>query len=304
MISFRLGALAALLLALTAGGPAPAQLQDRPGGGVEPRALDISIRKLGPSQVIAGQTATFTLHVANGGPGSAGSGDIVVTDTLPASFASPVARGLGWACRQVTGLIISCRYVGPAVAPGGRLAPITVIARAVTAGGFVQCASAQTLRASDPKPGDNRNCTNGRILPGPPDELDLSIRKSSLTGLSVGQSVTFTLAPRNNGPGPAGGGVTVVDMIPVKFAQVRASGLGWTCTVSSGSPPLVTCLYFGPTVAAGAPMPNIVITAMARSDGPYLQCAEIGRRGVADPNPADNRSCVEGHIKPDGLAAP
>jgi uncharacterized repeat protein (TIGR01451 family) len=128
------------------------------------------------------------------------------------------------------------------------------------------------------------------------------MRKAGPGSLMLGQTASFTLTAHNLGSAAvtAADGVTIFDTLPLNFAQVEAAGAGWTCTVTSGSPTLVSCLYIGPPVSPQAPMPSLTILGAAITEGQFLNCALIARRAGQDINPADNRGCTEGRVRPEG----
>jgi uncharacterized repeat protein (TIGR01451 family) len=83
----------------------------------------------------------------------------------------------------------------------------------------------------------------------------MSITKTdSADPVSQGQSYTYTLTPRNNGPQALTGTdvITVVDNIPLGM-RLRSipTGMGWTCSSSGGAtfpqngPVDVTCTRTG-----------------------------------------------------------
>lgn len=296
-------------------------------GNMPPRPVDydVGIRKSGPAAPLTvGQTATFTLHPFNTGPGTINSGSVVVTDNLPASFAAPITAngmGAGWNC-TVAGLVVTCTYNGPPVGPHRQFPGITITAVVGRDGRYENCAdivvrmrrdrprdAARVAAIKDMNPRDNRDCARGDIKPGGGGEgYDVGIRKSSEDRtLSPGEIGTFILHPFNNGPSPVGSatGVTVTDTLPPNFAPpvtAGGAGAGWTCVVSGL---VVTCVYNGATVAAHQPLPVIKITAVAKGEGGYRNCAWItmnrriytaADKPIKDTNPRDNSDCVEGRV--------
>ena len=142
----------------------------------------------------------------------------------------------------------------------------------------------------DPRPGPDRPPEVGRY--------DVGITKTVRGPVVSGQTATFTLSPYNVGPSPvnAGSGVTLTDTLSAGFTgPVTASGGGWSCQVMGVT---INCVYVGGPVGPGGAMGTITVTA--KVDGRvFVNCAEIGVKIGRDVNLANNRSCVEGPVKPD-----
>ncbi|MDB5469583.1 MAG: hypothetical protein JWR84_1143 [Caulobacter sp.] len=276
---------------------------DGPIAGGGQKRHDLALRKLGPGPVKIGQPATFQLLVLNRGPAVVNSASgVQVVDTLPANFSPPVtAGGSGWFC-QVSYLTVTCTYNGPPVAAGGSLPPIAVTATVRSEGAWRNCATVRLRVGEDTNPGDNTGCVDGVAGGGGNGRIpDLSIRKTGPGPVTVGQPVSFGLQVTNNGPGPVSGasGIQVVDQLPAGFTgPVSASGAGWTCVVSGSGPFLVTCNYVGGPFPAGAQLPLITVSATAGGQGGYVNCANVKLVRGPDADPKNDRSCVEGPIKP------
>ena len=149
---------------------------------------DVGIRKTGESAVTIGQTTTFVLKPYNTGPSAVGSSSgIVVTDMLPASFATPVtANGNpGWNC-SVSGVSVSCSYIGGSVGAGQAMPWITITAVAAKLGEARNCAKITIEVAADTKPLDNEGCISLTVTPVAPNPV-LTIRKSIIPGNDSGR---------------------------------------------------------------------------------------------------------------------
>ena len=277
--------------------PSPGPVPGGPFPGGHPTDLVIRKTAVGPAFGV-GLAANFQILVTNAGPSSVGGAQgVFVTDTLPAAFGGLVlASGTGWTC-SVSGLTVTCHYVGAPVGPGGNLPPISVTATAMKQGAYSNCASVAMTSGVDLKPGNNRGCVDGAIRPGI-ERFDLTIRKLGGGVAAVGQTVTFNLAPGNLVGGSTitgASGVVVTDTLPAGLsAPITATGAGWNCSVTGQT---VSCLYVGPPmILAGSNLAIITVTAKARVAGRYSNCADIRARGQ-DLRPGDNRGCVQGEIQ-------
>lgn len=273
---------------------------EKPQGG----RYNVGARKSGPPSVSLGQTATFTIQVTNLGPSpvSAAAG-LTVTDTVPVGFTNVTASGVGWTC-IVAGAQpaqVTCTYGGPPVSANLQFPMLTITGTAAKDGPFLQCADAVFRNQTDSNPRDNRACVEGRVTQGDKTGYDLSIRKTYKSPSKPGGPVTFTLTPFNNGPSTisAASGVQVTDTLPTNFAPpISGVGTNWSCVTNStggGAPWTVVCDYTGPSVGVGA-LPVIEISAAVSKPGSFTNCADINVRAGRDPNPRDNRACVNGEV--------
>lgn len=279
--AIRAAALAGAVLLCLSAGRADAQPYD----------FDVTVEKSGGGTLAVGQTATFSITAINAGVAPLPAGLITVTDQILAPLSTPVsASGSGWNC-TVAGALVTCRYMSPTL-PGASLPPITVTAIAGAPGRFTNCAKVVLGAVPDRNPGNNQACTDG-VIQAPVDRFDLGIEKAVRGPSMVGQATVFTLSPFNGGPSAVGGGngVTVTDVLPANFTgPISGSGPGWTCVVNGQ---LITCTYSGPSVAPGAPLPPITVSAMTKAPGAWRNCARITLRGQ-DANRANNEDCIPG----------
>lgn len=134
---------------------------------------DVGIQKTGGSALIIGQAATFILMPYNTGPSTVSSSTgIVVTDVLPANFTTPVTvnGNPGWNC-SVSGVSVSCSYIGGSVGAGQPMPSITITAVTTKLGEGRNCAKIAIEVATDTKPSDNEGCVSLIVTPVPPTLL-------------------------------------------------------------------------------------------------------------------------------------
>ena len=230
-------------------------------GGTATLSADVSIDKTlitaGPYS--AGQSISYTLVVANGGPSTATS--IVVTDT-PTNLTITNVTGSG--CPALPCTI-------PSLASGANTT-INVTATINAAGAFDNTASAN---GAEPDPDTTNNTDNTGNGGTAGASADVSIVKTLVTAgpYTVGQSLAYTLVVANAGPSTATS--IVVTDTPTNLTITNVSGSGCSalpCTI--------------PTLASGANT-TINVTAKITAAGAFDNVATAN--GVEpDPNTGNN----------------
>mgnify|MGYP001428499946 CR=1 FL=1 len=246
-------------------------------------SADLVLTKSPATQAVtAGQSATWTLTVANAGP-SNGEGPTTVVDTLPSGMSFDSAAGAGWSCGAVVREITCTSAAG--VVAGGSLPAITVVATVAPSAGPATLTNSATVTGStpDPVPSNNTGTATATVT----DLADLSIVKTH-TGSSpvvAGTSTTFSLGVANAGPSDADDAV-VTDTLPAGLVPTAVSGSGWSCGIVAVT---VTCTRA--TLAAGATS-TISVTALASASAPAGDVSNTATiaSATADPDPGDNSS--------------
>lgn len=240
---------------------------------------DLSIVKTGPTALVAGQTAKYTLSVANAGPGSAES--VVVTDALPAGLEFVDATGTGWSCVEDAGTLACGR---PSLASGATAPPITLtvaVPESSSDSGSLVNNAVVSSDTPDPDPTNNTSQTTTPL----DRSADLAIKKWH-DGVAIpGSPITYTLAVRNEGPSQATG-VTVTDPLPVGLALVSATGEGWTCTgTTTVACTLDSTLPPGESASAISVVANVLASA-----GDSISNTATVNGNEPDPTPGNNSS--------------
>lgn len=237
---------------------------------------DLSIAKtVSPTALVAGQTATYTLQVANAGPGSAET--VLVTDSIPAGLTLISATGSGWSCVE-TAPTVRCSL--PSLAAGASAAPITVtvtVEEEASASGSVSNTATVASDTPDPDPTNNTSTVDAPL----DRSADLAITKWHEGPAIPGSTITYSLGVRNEGPSDATG-VTVTDRLPDYLQLVTVSGEGWTCTTE------VECTLAG-SLPSGTSAESITLVAEVLADAP----AEVTNTATVtgnepDPTPGNN----------------
>ncbi len=214
-----------------------------------PPTFDVSARKaLQTFQYPNGLATIFAITVRNEGPAPIdASTGIVVADTLPSNFAPPATirggpKNLEWDC-SVSGLAISCAYIGGPRTAGEDLPTIVIEAFGKTPGKYENCATATLQAVVDAVPANNTGCAAGEIGPAPSPTGLLEIMKVVVdstggTALPAGYKFPIFLSCSNN-PGI---------WVPVPLGAN-------TSTTSPPSPAGITCSAAENWGAAGPGVP-------------------------------------------------
>jgi large repetitive protein len=236
-------------------------------------SADVSIDKTlnTAAPYLTGQSVSYTLTVANGGPSTATN--IQVTDT-PTNLSITSVSGSGCAA-------LPCTIASLA---SGANTQISVTATITAAGAFDNSATA-TAAQPDPNPSNNTDNTNngGTAV----DSADLAVVKTFVTQgpYRMGDVIAFNIAVTNNGPSTATN-VVVVDH-PVGLTIQSMGSANCTGAVINGNPNQnVQCTIA--SLANGA-TENVSVTAHIDNPGQFLN------RGIVsadqnDPNTNDNQS--------------
>jgi uncharacterized repeat protein (TIGR01451 family) len=234
--------------------------------------VDLEILKTS-STLVQGQQGTFTLTVTNiADP----TGNITVTDILPAGLTFVSATGAGFTC-SAAGQLLTC--VHPAVLPNRASVAITVTVNVTTAAGTVITNTGRVSTPNDQNP-DNDTSTITETVGGVPD---LAMDKSIVTQpVIAGRNVTFSLRVTNVGSAPTTGLITVTDVLPAGFTFISGTGPGWSCSATGQT---VTCTNPGPL----APQASSVVTLVTTTPVPLLATQNTAVvKTPGDPNPAND----------------
>jgi uncharacterized repeat protein (TIGR01451 family) len=194
--------------------------------GTVQRIADLSINKVGPSEIRAGVLMSYTLTVRNAGPSTASS--VVVSDTLP-----PIYISASWRCTAGSGAACAEELGGPNLNSGGSIPPGGVLTYTITmrprfdATGIVTNTATVSAGAGATDPNSANNSST--VVAPLKTPTDLSIFKQiTASDPFVGSgSVSYQIIASNASLGVARN-VRVRDLFP-------ANDLGnvtWTCSAS------------------------------------------------------------------------
>ncbi|MFZ2501925.1 MAG: isopeptide-forming domain-containing fimbrial protein [Nocardioides sp.] len=245
-------------------------------------AADLALEKESIGAFTAGEDGLYRFRVTNNGPADA-QPDLTITDTLPAdlTFVSNTTAD-GWACSAV-GQELTCTRDTALASGASVVVDVTVAIDQAHVGPFVNEATVASP-TEDPNPANNTDADNSDVN----GAADLAIAKTHTGDVIAGESVTYDLAVRNNGPSRSPATIVVSDTLPAGMTFVSGTGTGWTCSADGQ---LVTC-ELATAVNSGAAAPALTITADVAAD--------------AGPATVVNRATVDGPLtdrNPDNNAA-
>ncbi len=155
-------------------------------------SADLSIVKSHAGSFTVGQSAAYSLTVANGGP--VASGTVTVTDTLPAGLTFVSGSGPGWSCGAV-GQTVTCTNAAGLAVSGSSAISLTVAVGAATA---LSTTNTATVSGAifDPDSSNNSSSDTTSVTPIPHAFADAA-KTPGATPITIG-----VLANDDLGAGP------------------------------------------------------------------------------------------------------
>ncbi len=217
---------------------------------------DLTLTKSHVGDFMQGQIGAVYTLTANNVGGSATSGLVTVTDTLPSALTANQMSGHGWNCDVSS---VSCTRSDP-LAAGASFPPIalTVDVAANALPSVVN--AAQVSGGGETNLGNDSASDPTNIAVAMPDVVLTKFHGGNFVQGQTG--VAYNLSVSNAGTKATVGTVTVTDTLPSSLIPVAMSGQNWTC-----NPQTVTCTRSDP-LAGGASYESIVLTVNVASDAP------------------------------------
>jgi uncharacterized repeat protein (TIGR01451 family) len=238
------------------------------------READLALVKSAPATVDPGGQITWDIDVTNTGrDGSTGS---TVVDSIPAGVTNVATSTPGCTVGVAD---VTCDVGALAV---GETTRITLTGSAPTAFSTSVVNSA-TVTGDDPDPDPTDNTgTSTTVTPPPPaapaPRYDVSMTKTASDAtVTVGDTVTYSLVAKNNGP-DAAPGVVVTDPVPGELDVQDVSSSQGTCTVSGNR---ISC-----AVGTLAPGQGVTVTVRAKA----IKAGSTTNVGTVVPPPAPSPS--------------
>ena len=192
---------------------------------------------------------TYTLVVRNlTAPGPDGATGIVIRDTVPAfivgrttlnAVTATVSAGTATFNCAVAGADVTCTQTGGTVSPGQTVTVPITVNRPMQDGTFTNTATVGNTVEGDPNAANNSASDTVQIDP----IADIEVTGKTVTPALVraGQSATYVISYRNNGPSPALN-VTLGDVFTfapgdtgATVLSITSSKAGSTCSIAPGA---------------------------------------------------------------------
>ncbi len=236
---------------------------------------DLTISASSSGSFTQGQTgAVYTITVSNIG-GSASSGTVTVTDTLPTGLTATAIGGTGWSC---TLSALTCTRAD-ALAAGSSYPAITLTVNVAGNAPASLTDTATVAGGGDVNTGNNSANNSATVLLSGPD---LTITKSHSGNFTQGQTGAYTITVSNIGGSSSSGTVTVTDTLPTGLTAAAIGGTGWSCTLST-----VTCTRTD-ALSALASYPVLTLTVGVAGNAPSLITNTAAVSGGGDVNLTNN----------------
>ncbi len=264
------------------------------------RSTDLRMEKQGPSTIIGGGIATYTITVHNDGP-SPSTGFTVVDALSGPTYVAGSFAGSNWAFNDAT---MTATYNGPAI-PAGGSATFTLRAKVNAATGTVENLavvepSTDTSQPRESNPSNNNDTATTIVTAG----ADMTISKRLKAAPAVaGEKTTFQIQINNAGPSPALN-PSWEDTLPAGFTLTTPLPVvpGWTCAALDSNT-RIKCDYTG-SLAVGAVVDfefdALVPTSGSNSNGNVLNTAEVSSQ-TDDPDLSNNEGSVTFPVVSNGV---
>ena len=251
-----------------------------------------------PNPFVVGQPASYSITVSNSGM-VASTGDITLSDQLPAGITLTSATGTSWNCTGTS--LLACTFSGTLAASGG--STTLVLNVAVAASATTADNSATASGGGDTGCPAAGRCT-GTITVGVAPTIDVSLTKTLVTAgpYTVGQAIQYTLVIANAGPSTATA-IQVTDT-PTNLTLGAVSGActALPCTLPSLAAGASVTIGVEATIVAAGAFDNAATAMPAESDpSPPNNTDNTGNNGIAEP-PAGPQLTVTKTATPSAFA--
>ncbi|WP_109745330.1 DUF7507 domain-containing protein [Arcicella aurantiaca] len=268
--------------------------QDDTGGvTIGGQQADLSLKKLvSNTKPNVGEDVTYTIEVTNSGPSTATN--VEVKDILPAGLQFVSSSDFIQQGSTLTAQI-------PNIANGEKKA-VTFVAKIIQSVNLTNKAEISKSDQFDPDSNPNSGTYDSeddtdsvRVFPR---AADLSLTKTvSKTNPQVGETITYTIKVKNNGPDNATN-VQVKDILPDGLTFVN-SGTPAAQYFTQTSVNVLTSNNL-PLIAFGQEV-SLTFTAKVTKAGDILNKAEITKSDQADPNSTPNNGTENNENDTDGV---
>ncbi|MEH3052403.1 MAG: isopeptide-forming domain-containing fimbrial protein [Patulibacter minatonensis] len=241
------------------------------------RAADLVVSKtVDRATANVGDTLEWTVAVRNDGP--SGATGVRLIDDLPAGTTYVSSTASIGACALLA-TQLSC---GPVTLGSAQSQTVTIRATVDRAAAESPVSNAARASGTEFDPDTANNLATATTTVGPSTDLQLT-KSVDRTSAAIGDTLTYTLTARNDGPSAATG-VVVSDALPAGLNPGSATSTAGSCTTSGQT---VTCAVG--TLASGATA-TITIRGTVRASAASTTVSNSATitGAQSDPRPADN----------------
>ena len=223
----------------------------------------------------ASTNAQYLIAVSNVGAGAT-TGQVIVTDTLPAGLTPTLAIGTGWTT-SISGSVVTATR-SDALASNASYPSLTITAAVATD------TPASVTNTATIAGGGELNTTND-LASDPttitPPVSDLVIRKTHSATFRQGDTAdSYFLVVSNSGSASTAGEVVVTDTLPNGLTAITAVGTGWTTSISDS---IVTARR-NDLLSASTDYSTLTVTVRVSNDAPtqLTNTAQVSGGGETD----------------------
>jgi len=188
-------------------------------------APDVTISKSHTGDFLVGANGVYTIKVTNSGTGPT-TGNITVTDTLPAGLSFASFAGANWSC-AATGQAVTCTYSGPALAAAGGNSTFTLTVSAAP-GAFPSVTNTATVADPNDAKSNDKSATDAptnidNVIPALSSSFSPSL--GLIAGATTDQQITL------NGTGFNASTTVSFNGVVLTGGNANAAGTSLTITV-------------------------------------------------------------------------
>jgi len=267
----------------TVSGGGDANLGDNTSSSTNPvsRVADMAIVKTASQEKVKiGDTFTYALKVTNNGPSKATS--VAVSDPIPSGLTF-ISANPGCTFQPLSGTLVCA--LGTMTSGETKTVTVTVKVNG-NANGLITNTAAVSAQQTDPNPNNN---TSSVTVDARGADLQVTKTKESPATVKTGDTVTYKVVVRNNGPSTATG-VVLYDALPAGLTNVTTDNN--SCTVAE---PAINCTLG--SIASGDSV-TIMVTGKVKPGQSELVNTASAAGNEYDPDPSNNSSTVTTPVTP------
>jgi gliding motility-associated-like protein/uncharacterized repeat protein (TIGR01451 family) len=259
------------------------------------KTADITIQKIGPATIVAGERIRYSIIVRNNGPSNATNVNIV--DNVPANILNTNFTATAFGTATVSATSGSGNNINlTSNIPVGNANYIEIIVNGMVDAATVATSITNTAAATLP-PGITDNTPAIATTTATVNRLaDVSIVKSGPGDLATNQTINYTLTIINKGPSNATG-ITITDIIPASISSISfTTNIIGNAAITNSSLVGNTLTIVG-DIGSGNDTIKVNITGIATSAGILTNTATVALpSNQTDPTPGNNSSTINTNV--------